>query len=140
MCVALWAHSELTQPEGIIATQTLSFAREGSLYYDLQQYPYTVCAYMPVFYALVAGMYQIGIPVLVGGRLISLLALAGILYLVWKILFLYTREKLCAGTGVALAGMTQLLLGWGMVGQVDMLAAALTLAAFYQYSRPMVSG
>jgi hypothetical protein len=36
--VAFWAHSEFTQPEGIIATQTLSFAREASLYHDLQQY------------------------------------------------------------------------------------------------------
>jgi hypothetical protein len=138
--VAFWARHELTQPEGIIATQTLSFARQGSLYYDLQQYPYTVCAYMPVFYTLVAGLYQVGIPVLVGGRLISLLALVAILYLVWKILFLYTEEKLCAGTGVALAGMTQLLLGWGMVGQVDMLAVALTLASFYRYSRYRVLG
>jgi hypothetical protein len=138
--VAFWAQSELTQPEGVVATQTSSFARQGSLYYDLKHYPYTVCAYMPVFYTLVAGMYHVGIPVLLGGRLISLLALVAVLYLVWKLLFLYTEEKLCAGTGVALAGMTQLLLGWGIVGQVDVLAVALTLAAFYQYSRYRVLG
>jgi hypothetical protein len=59
---------------------------------------------MPVFYTLIAGLYQVGVPVLAGGRLISLLALVAILCLVWRILFLHTEEKLCAWTGLALAG------------------------------------
>ncbi|MCX6605949.1 MAG: hypothetical protein NTV52_20485, partial [Acidobacteria bacterium] len=48
LSVAFWAENELTQPEGIIATQALSFAQDGRLYFDLKDYPYTVCAYMPI--------------------------------------------------------------------------------------------
>ena len=138
--VAFWADNELTPPEGIIATQALSFAQDGRLYFDLKDYPYTVCAYMPIFYGLSGGLYKLGVPAPVGGRSISILALAGIFWLIWKILILYTGETLCAWTGVALAGMTQLLLGWGIVGQSDMLAVALTLGAFYQYSRYRMLG
>ena len=137
--VAFWAENEFTQPEGIVATQILSLSQKGSLYYDLKQYPYTVCAYMPSFYVLVAGLNRIGLPVLVAGRLLSILALVAILFLIWRILLLYTADQLCAATGVCLAGMTQLLLGWGIVGQVDMLAIAFTLAAFHQYVRYSVS-
>lgn len=138
--VAFWAQSEFTQPEGIVATQALSLAQEGVLYYDLKQYPYTVCAYMPLLYGLVAGMHKLGLPLLLSGRLISILALGGIFYLVWKILLLHTGERLCAWTGVALAGMTQVLLSWGVVGRADMPAVALSLAAFYQYSRYLMLG
>ena len=138
--VAIWAQSEFTQPEGIVATQARSLAEEGLLYYDLKQYPYTACAYMPLLYGMVAGMYKLGLPLLLSSRLISILALAGIFYLVWKILLLYTSDRLCAWTGLALAGMTQLLLGWGIVGRADIPAIALSLAAFYQYARYRVLG
>ena len=138
--VAFWGQNEFTQPEGVVATHARSFAQEGRLYYDLKQYPYTVCVYMPIFYGLVAVLYKLGIPLLLCGRLISILAVMGILYLVWKIVLLYTEDKLCAGTGVALAGITQLLMSWGTVGQVDVLAVSLTLASFYQYSRYHVLG
>ncbi len=138
--VALWAENEFTQPEGVVATQILSLAEKGSLYYDLKQYPYTVCAYMPIFYLTVAGMNHLGVPVLTGGRILSILALSWLFFLIWKILILYTEDPFCSMTGVALAGMTQLLLGWGIVGQVDTLAVALTLTAFYQYSRYRVLG
>lgn len=138
--VAFWAQSEFTQPEGIVAIQARSLAEEGVLYYDLKQYPYTACAYMPLLYGMVAGMYKLGLPLLLSSRLISILALAGIFYLVWKILLLYTGDPLYAWTGLALAGMTQLLLGWGTVGQVDMLAIALSFTAFYLYARFQVLG
>lgn len=138
--IAFWAQNEFTQPEGIVATQTFSLAQEGNLYYDLKHYPYTVCAYMPSFYILAAGLNRIGLPVLLAGRVLSLAALAAILMLIWRILILYTGDRHCAATGVALAGLTQLLLGWGITGQVDMLAVALTLAAFHEYVRYRVTG
>lgn len=138
--VALWARNELTQVEGIVATQARSFAEEGRLYYDLKQYPYTVCAYMPVFYTLSAGLYKLGLPVLLGGRLVSFLAVAWVLYMVWRLILVYTEDRNCALTGLALAGMTQLLLGWGTVGQVDVLAVGMALGAFYQFSLFHVRG
>lgn len=138
--VAFWADNEFTQPEGIVATQAFSLAQDGTLYYDLKQYPYTVCAYMPLFYGMVAALNRAGVPVLIGGRVLSLLALGAVFWLIWKILILYTRDRLCAATGLCLSGVTQLLLGWGIVGQVDMLAIAIALAAFYQYSLHNVLG
>jgi hypothetical protein len=67
--------------------------------------------------------------------MISIVALIGIFYLIWRILLLYTGDRLCALTGVALGGMTQVLLAWGIVGRADIAAVAFSLAAFYQYSR-----
>ncbi len=138
--VAIWAKSEFTQPEGIVATQVRSLAEEGALYYDLKQYPYTVCAYMPLLYGTVAAMYKAGVPLLLGARLISIFAVLAILYLVWKILKLYTGESLYAWTGFALAGITQLLLGWGTAGRADVPAVALSLSAFYLYARYSLLG
>src|ERR1700733_3218906 len=50
----LWAANELSPPESVVAAQSLMLAHDGTLYYDLNQYPYTVCAYTPVFYLLEA--------------------------------------------------------------------------------------
>ena len=36
-------------------------AHHGTLYYDLNRYPYTVCAYMPLFYLLEAGFAKLGL-------------------------------------------------------------------------------
>jgi hypothetical protein len=138
--VAMWGASEFTQPEGIIATQVRALAREGTLYYSLQQYPYTVCAYMPVFYGLAAGLVKLGLPPLLGGRAVSLLALVAVLGLVWRLVALYTGRRLAAWLGLGLAGVTQLLVGWGTTGQVDMLGLAFSLAAFHQYARFEVEG
>lgn len=138
--VAIWSASEFTQPEGIIATQVRSFAQEGTLYYSLQRYPYTVCAYMPIFYGVTAGLVKAGLDPLLSGRVVSLLALVGVLGLLWQLVKLYTGSRLNAWLGVALAGSTQLVVGWGSTGQVDMLAMALSLAAFHQYARYQVEG
>jgi hypothetical protein len=133
--VSLVSSSEFVQPEGIVATQVATFSQQGTLYYSLKQYPYTVCAYMPVFYGLVAGLAKIGLSTLLGGRLISILALFVSFWLVWKLIELYTSDRLYAWLGVGLAGVTPVQLSWGTTGQVDMLAVTLALAAFYQYSR-----
>jgi hypothetical protein len=138
--VGFWAANEFTQPESIVAGQSRMFAARGTLYYALTEYPYTVCAYMPVFYSMAAALHVAGVPILVATRTISLFALLGILWLVWRILLLYTRDRFCAWTGLVLAGSTQLLLSWGTVGQVDMLAVCFTLAGFYQYSRHRILG
>lgn len=135
IALALWASSEFTQPEGIVATQIRHFAQTGALYFDLKQYPYTVCAYMPVFYSLGAALVKSGLPVLIGVRLLSLLSLAALLWLVGRITALYGLSRLEQRLAMALAGLTQILLGWGTVGQVDMLAFTLSLAAFHQYLR-----
>jgi hypothetical protein len=140
LVVMLWAQNEFAQPESIVAAQSLMLAHDGSLYYDLNRFPYTVCAYTPIFYCLEAALTRCGLPVFTAGRLISFLAFAGILVLIWKVLLLYTRDALYAWTGCALAGSTAVLLNWGTVAQVDTLALLFALAAFYQYSRYELRG
>src|SRR5579863_1063563 len=138
--VLLWAENGFTGPEAVVAAQAMMLARDGTLYYDLNHYPYTVCAYMPTLYLLEAGFYKLGLSAYTAGRLVSFGALLGIFALSWKLVLLYTRECYCAWIAVLLAASSGLLLSWGTVGQVDTLAAMFALAAFYQYSRYAIGG
>lgn len=130
----LWAHNELSPPESVVAAQSLMLLHDGTLYYDLNRYPYTVCAYTPVFYLLEAGLTRLGLPVFVAGRLISFLALLGLIVLCGKLAELYTGSRYAAWCARLFAASSSLLLTWGTVGQVDALACSLAVAAFYQYS------
>ncbi len=130
----LWAQNELSPPESVVAAQSLMLVQDHTLYYDLNQYPYTVCAYTPVFYLLEAGLIRLGIPAFTAGRLISFAALLGLILLCGKLAKLYTNSAYAAWCARLFAASSALLLTWGTVGQVDMLAYFLALAAFYQYS------
>ena len=137
----LWAENSFTGPECVVAANTMMLARDGTLYYDLNHYPYTVSAYTPVFYLLQAGLYKSGLPAYTAGRLISFLAMLGIFALIWRLVALYTGgDSYCAWMATLLAASSALLLAWGTVGQVDSLAELFALAAFYQYSRYAVRG
>jgi hypothetical protein len=137
----LWAENSFTGPECVVAANSMMLARDGTLYYDLNHYPYTVSAYTPVFYLLQAGLYKLGLPAYTAGRLISFLAMLGIFVVIWRLVVLYTGgDYYCAWMGTLLAASSALLLSWGTVGQVDSLAELFALAAFYQYSRYAVRG
>jgi hypothetical protein len=138
--VAFSAANEFTQAESIVAAHSRALAQQGTLYYRLENYPYTVCSYMPVFYLLQTALHKLGLPILPAGRLVSIAALLVILWLLWRTVELYSGDKYAAWTGLVLAGVTQLLLGWGTVAQVDMLASACSLASFYFYSRHRILG
>src|SRR5580704_751512 len=136
----LWAENSFTGPECVVASQAMMLAHDGTLYYDLSHYPYTVSAYTPIFYLAEAGLYKLGLPAYTAGRLISFLALAGIMVLSWRLVMLYTSDYHCAWTAALLVACSALLLSWGTVGQVDTLAAFWSIAAFYQYSRFAMRG
>jgi hypothetical protein len=138
--ILLWAENSFTGPECVVAAQAMMLAHDGTLYYDLNHYPYTVSAYTPVFYLLQASLYKLGLPAYTAGRVISFLTMLGILVLSWHLVLLYTRDHYCAWTATLLAASSALLLSWGTVGQVDALAAMFALAAFYQYSRYFIRG
>jgi len=140
LATMLWARNELAPPESVVAAQSLMFAHDGSLYYDLTRYPYTVCAYMPLFYLLEAGLVRLGLPVVLGARFISFLALIGVIILCGKIALLYTGNRYAAWCAWLFAAVSPVLLNWGTIGHVDMLAYFLSLAAFYFYSRYRVHG
>lgn len=136
----LRARHELSQPESVVAAQSMMLAHDGTLYYSLKDYPYTVCAYMPIFYFLEAALTRIGLPAILAGRLISFGALLASFALCWRLVLLYTGNRYAAWIAILLASSSTLLLNWGTTGQVDMLAVALSLAAFYQFSRFYVGG
>ena len=54
----LWADNSFAGPESVVAAQSMMLERNGTLYYGLNGYPYTVCAYMPTFYLLEAGLSE----------------------------------------------------------------------------------
>ena len=133
--LAIWAQNEFTQPESIVVGQVRMLNQGGTLYQSLKDYPYTVNAYMPVGYGLQAGLQKLGLSPYVAGRLISMVALLALGWLVYRILWLYSSDRRCAWLGASLCGCTSGLPFWGTVGQMDMLAITLALAAFHQFSR-----
>ncbi len=133
--VLLWAQNCFTGGECVVAAHTLMLLHDGTLYYDFHHYPYTVAPYTPLFYLADAGLQILGLPVYMAGRLISLLAAIGIVVLSWFVTLLYTKDRYSASISVLLCASSTLLLTWGTVGQVDVLAVFWSLAAFYLYSR-----
>lgn len=131
----LWAQNSLSGPECVVAAQSMMLAHDGTLYYDLNRYPYTVSAYTPLFYLLEAALFKLGLPAYTAGRLISFSALLGIFVLVWRLVLLYTRDRYSSWTATLCAASSTLLLSWATVGQVDTLAVLFALASFYQFSR-----
>ena len=91
--VMLWAQHEFTQVESIVGLHATGLADRGRLYYPLNSYPYTISAYTPIFYMLSAGLYSAGLPVVRAGRLISFLALLGVVFLSARILWVHTRLR-----------------------------------------------
>ncbi|MBZ5677245.1 MAG: hypothetical protein LAP61_23620 [Acidobacteriia bacterium] len=135
-----WAANELSPPESVVSAQSLMLVHDGTLYYDLKHYPYTVSAYMPSFYWLESGLIRAGMSAFHAGRLISFAALLGLIALCGRIALLYTDDRHAAWVASLAAASSSLLGSWGTTGQVDMLAAFFALAAFYNYARFEVRG
>src|SRR5215468_4873902 len=91
--VMMWSANELSPPESVVAAQSSMLAHDGTLYYDLKHYPFTVCAYMPLFYLLESTLAHAGLPVFVAGRFISFAAFAGMIAIAWRLVLLYTRNR-----------------------------------------------
>ncbi len=136
----LWAQNSLSGPESVVAAQSTMLSHDGTLYYDLNQYPYTVCAYMPIFYWLDAGLIKLGLSAFVAGRVISFAALLVLIEICRRLVLLYTGNRNAAWLAAVLVASSSLLGMWGSVGQVDTLAILFAVTAFYQYSRFHVRG
>lgn len=140
-CVVMfWARNAFSTAESVVAAQSLMLAHDGTLYYDLNQYPYTVSGYMPVFYSLCAGLIKLGIPAFAASRLITM---AGFLLLIatgYRLAFLYTEDRLLAWIAALLIGCNPLTFLWSEIGQVDILAVSFSALAFYHFSRYYVRG
>jgi len=138
--VMVWARHELVPYEPVVALHCIQVARGGELYYDLNRYPYTIATYTPGYYLLTAALTRLGLPVVHAGRLISLLALLGVVWLCRRLLLLYTGDRYATWAGTLLVASTGNLAYWGTVCRVDMLALLFSLAAFYDYSQYRLTG
>jgi hypothetical protein len=131
----VWAQHEFSLTESVVDAHSSMLARNGTLYYGLKDYPYTVCGYTPIFYLLDAAIIRIGVPALLAGRLISFIALLASIALCWRLVLVYTGNRYAAWIAVLLASSSVPLLNWGTIGVVDMLAVTLSITAFYEFSR-----
>src|SRR5690349_12531109 len=61
LTLMLWGQHEFSSPESVVASQSMMLAHDGTLYYGLRDYPYTVNAYMPLFYLLDAALIKAGL-------------------------------------------------------------------------------
>lgn len=127
---SLWARHSFTPVEAMVALHASMFAHGEGLYYKLNQYPFTVSPYGPLLYGLSAGLHLLGLPLYQAARAISFLALLGALWSGWRILGYLKVDQWSQRAAILLAGATANLVLWGTTGQVDMLAAALSIAAF----------
>lgn len=131
--VSLWATHGITEVEAIIAAQATALSSGGGLYYDLDRYPFTVSPYGPILYGLEAVASMLGLSPMVVGRVISMVALAGTIWLVYRLVSLYSENRYAAWCGALLAASTANLVTWGSVGQSDMLGLFFSVAALERY-------
>ena len=133
-CTALWTKHGITEVEAIIASQATLLSNGGGLYYDLNAYPFTVSPYGPLLYGLEAVSVLAGFAPMTVGRLISILALCGVIFLVHRLLREHLNDRYAIWTGTLCAGASANLITWGSVGQSDMLALFFSVAALERYS------
>jgi len=132
LSVLLWAQHAFSGVEAMVALHSNMLAHGEGLYRDLNQYPFTVSAYGPIFYILTAFLDLLGIPLYQSARSISVLALLATLWCGWHILGMLAAHG-ARVAGVLLAGATANIAFWGTTGQVDMLAIFFSTAAFWRF-------
>jgi hypothetical protein len=137
---SVWVTHGITEVEAIIAAQATAFSRGAGLYYDLNHYPFTVSPYGPLFYGLEAAAALLGFSPMLAGRVISMIALAVIVWLVYRLVALYSENRYSPWAGALLAASTANLVTWGSVGQSDVLALMFSVAALERYCTYQVRG
>jgi hypothetical protein len=135
LTLMFWARHEFTQVESVVANHSSGWALGRGIYFPLQDYPYTVSPYMPLFYFLQGVVYRLGLGIFHAGRLLSFLALVGVFLLSRRLLRLHLADRYSVWAGTLLVASSTTLLSWGTVGQVDLLGVCASLAGFYFYNR-----
>jgi hypothetical protein len=138
--VMLWARNEFTTAESVVAAQSLMLEHSGTLYYDLNHYPYTVAGYMPIFYWLEAGLIRLGVPAFASGRMITMTAFLVLIGTCRRTALLYTEDQIIAWMAALLVASSPQMFLWSVTGQVDILAVSFAALAFYHFSRYYVRG
>lgn len=124
---ALWAAMELAKGHNI---------------YDplrLVQAPWAVTIYTPLYFVIGAPFQMYGYN-FAGLRLISMLSDVGALFFFYKLLGLYTRDRLRISIGLLLFASYVSIWSGSLKARVDMLALALSIAAMYFVVRAVEKG
>lgn len=132
--IAAWAKFGFAEVESIIAAHTVAFAAGEGLYTDLNRYPFIVSCYGPLLYLFEALGIKAGINPLMAGRLLSVTAFGGVIWLTYRMLRRVCESPYAAWAGALLAASTANLLVWGTAGRADMLALLFSVAALDRYT------
>jgi hypothetical protein len=146
----LWELEARDNAEAIVYGQAMRLLHGGPLYLPLTAPPYTVTAYMPLFYSLAALLHRVLGPNFLAGRLLTLIAAVCLTILVAALACRTTGQR---RSGALAAGLV-LTLGfagppgppWLALYRVDVLGVALAvgavtvLAGGTEYRRVLIAG
>ncbi|MEW6233388.1 MAG: hypothetical protein AB1566_13900, partial [Chloroflexota bacterium] len=122
---------EVIYGEGQVLNQANILLSGGRLYGPIDNYPYLVAPYTPLYYYLVAGLVRLFGNGLLPGRLLSVvasLAVGGLAGLsVWEI----TRHRLASLSALLVYFAFQNVWAWTPLNKGDMLALALAMGGIY---------
>jgi hypothetical protein len=136
----------LDYSEGLIWQQAL-WLGGPKLYGDIANFPFLVCEYPPLYLIVLRGVHALGIGMLAGGRLVSVLCTLTTCTLLGLLVWRHGRS-IGAGRNAAIAGVVAALLplsllpviSWSVLMRVDMQALALTyggiFCAYQAFRRP----
>lgn len=120
---------EIIYGEGIVLAQALRFARGGPLYGQFGEAPYSVTAYTPLYYFVVAGLSYLTGPSFAPGRVLSVVALV----LTAALIFYTLRPRggsVIGGLAASLFLIQPAVAFWSGLHRVDTLALVLSFGGF----------
>ncbi len=126
---------QLDYGEGPILQIALRVAQGGEMYPPINQPPYVVASYMPLYYLLAAlGLKLTGVN-FIFGRLLSLAGTLAIAVFAALIVWEHTRHRFSAFLAGGLILAMPHFMVWGTFMRVDVFALALAVCGFYLFTR-----
>lgn len=114
--------------EGFCLQRAVALSQGESIYAPINQEPYTVMNYPPLFEVFLAGLVKIFGPKLLLGRIISVFATVISGYFIGRIVLHMTGKRIVAAIAGLLFFCSGWLKSWSVLCRVDMLSLSLTLA------------
>ncbi len=126
---------QLDYGEGPILQIALEGARGRSIYPPVDQPPYVIASYVPVYYVLCAIGVRLTGPSFVFGRLVSLVGGLSIAVFAGLVVWDRTRHRFAALLAGGLILAMPHFMVWSTFMRVDVLALAFAMAGFYLFIR-----
>jgi len=126
---------QLDYGEGPILQIARHVARGGEMYPPIDQPPYLIASYVPLYYALSALGVKLTGPSFLFGRLLSCVGALAIALFSGLIVWDRTKHRFAAFLAGSLILAMPHFMVWGTLMRVDVLALALSVAGFYFFTR-----